>query len=121
MGLFAIPTMAEPDLPDLTRTLIANINLFVNHNCSYDYLIEGFALNGIWCMIRLAEFDNQDIGIKPINLNPNCNMNERISFIHDCIQMFIDNEYKGLSILYTIKGELELLSLQLKTFDPERL
>jgi hypothetical protein len=121
MGLFAITAMAEPDLPDLCNTLINNINLFVNNGSTYDYLIDGFAMNNIYCMIQVAESVEQEIGFKPINLNPNCNMSERITFINECIQMFKDNDYKGLSILYTIKGELELVSLQLKEIDPERM
>jgi hypothetical protein len=121
MGLFAIPTMAESDLPDSCNILINNINLFVDHGSAYDYLIDGFAMNNILNMINVAELANQEIGFKPINLNPNCNISERIMFIKECIQMFKDNGYKGLSILYTIKGELALVGLQLKEIDPERM
>lgn len=114
MGYFALPTLSDPDIPDLTRTALANISLFEDAGSTYDYLISGFALNNVRSIIKLAELDKQEIGFKPINLKPFSTRHDRIRFIKECFEMFKTNDYTGLAILYTIKGELELVSLQLK-------
>lgn len=115
MGYFALPSKTRPDVPDLMRTTMANLKLFEEGGIgySYSYLIQ-FGINYTNNAIQLAEDEGQEIGIKPFNPNPYCNIPERIKFIRDCFEIFKENNQKGLAILHTIKGELELISLQLK-------
>jgi hypothetical protein len=115
MGYFAVPSKLNPNIKELFEVATENIRMFENVGCSftYEYLLSGFTASNVAGIIQIAEEQNQDIGFKPFNLNLNCNIYQRIEFIKDCLKMYKENEYNGLAILYTIKGEIELAVLQL--------